>query len=220
MQDSPYKKERQAVADCMARLYQTRLTTTSGGNISLRLPDGCFCITPSRLDKGKLTADLIAIVDAEGHNLTPGLPLSIESEMHRRILLNRPDISVVVHAHPCFATTFTAMKSHAINTRLTAEAFFLLGEPAFAPYHRMGSVALADAVVASLGQKAVVLLENHGVLTVGKTLLEAFDLIEVLEQAAKMTVITDLMGNAGYAVQALGESECDELIDMKSTGKP
>lgn len=66
-----YRGEREAVAAIMSRLYTTRLTTTSGGNISLRLSDNLFCITPSQLDKANLTGDLIAVVTMEGENLTP-----------------------------------------------------------------------------------------------------------------------------------------------------
>ena len=77
-----YYKERDAVATFMRRLYDRQLTTASGGNISLRVSDDEFCITPSSLDKGNLTAELIAIVKFDGTNLTPDLKLSIETEIH------------------------------------------------------------------------------------------------------------------------------------------
>ncbi|MDD3823171.1 MAG: class II aldolase/adducin family protein, partial [Sphaerochaetaceae bacterium] len=128
-----FAPQRAQVAAMMTRLYQCRLTTTSGGNISLRLSEDLFCITPSKLDKANLTGDLIAVVTFSGENLTPHLPLSIESEMHRKALSNRLDISAVVHAHPSYASAFTAMK-RAINTKLLAESWFLLEQPAFASY--------------------------------------------------------------------------------------
>lgn len=211
-----FASERKAVADLMGRLYTCRLTTTSGGNISLRLSDNLFCITPSKLDKANLVGDKIAIVTMDGENLTPDLPLSIESEMHRQVLLTRPDIQAVVHAHPCYASAFTAMK-RPINTRLLAESWFLIEEPAFAPYARMGTVDLAKTVATSLEHANVVLMENHGVLTVGQTLLEAFDLIEVLENSAKMTFITETLASTkvGWETSALDEDRCEELMRMK-----
>ena len=211
-----FASERQAVADLMSRLYTCRLTTTSGGNVSLRLTDNLFCITPSKLDKANLDRDKIALVTMDGENLTPDLPLSIESEMHRRALLARPDMQAVVHAHPCYASAFTAMK-RPINTRLLAESWFLIEEPAFASYARMGTVDLATAVASSLSHANVVLMENHGVLTVGKTLLEAFDLIEVLENSAKMTFITETLAatREGWETSALDENRCEELLRMK-----
>lgn len=211
-----FASERQAVADLMSRLYTCRLTTTSGGNISLRLANDLFCITPSKLDKANLDGDKIAVVTMDGENLTPDLPLSIESEMHRMALLARPDMQAIVHAHPCYASAFTAMK-RPINTKLLAESWFLIEEPAFAPYARMGTVSLAETVASTLANANVVLMENHGVLTVGKTLLEAFDLIEVLENSAKMTFITETLAatKGGWEPSALDEQRCEDLMRMK-----
>ncbi len=211
-----FSEARKQVADLMSRLYTCRLTTTSGGNISLRLTDDLFCITPSQLDKANLTADLIAIVTMDGENLTPHLPLSIESEMHRKALLTRKDMQAIVHAHPSYASAFTAMK-RPVNTRLLAESWFLLEEPAFAPYARMGTVGLADVVAKCLETSNVVLMENHGVLTVGTTLIQAFDLIEVLENSAHMTYITETLAatGKGWETSALDEERCEELLRMK-----
>ncbi len=214
MDISQYDGIRQQVADIMGRLYRTRLTTTSGGNISFRLSDELFCITPSQVDKGNLSADVIAVVGFDGTNYTPHLRLSIEGEMHRRVLSARPDIDAVVHAHPVYASSFTAMKKP-IDTRLLAESFYLLGEPYLAPYKRMGTTDLADSVAEGIMKSDVILMENHGVLTVGKTLLGAFDLIEVLENSAKMTFITEMMKLSGAGISPLDESRCEELIEMK-----
>ena len=90
-----YYEQRKLVADTMTRLYNTRLTTTSGGNISCRINKDLFCITPSSLDKGTLTPDLIAVVTMDGENLTPNLRLSIEGDMHRLILAENPELSAV-----------------------------------------------------------------------------------------------------------------------------
>ncbi|MDY4611792.1 MAG: class II aldolase/adducin family protein [Sphaerochaetaceae bacterium] len=213
-----FEQQRGEVAECMARLYRTGLTTTSGGNISLRLNDELFCITPSALDKSCLTADTVAIVTMDGKNLTPHLKLSIEGEMHRLTLINRPDVDAVVHAHPCYATAFTTIRkpdgSLALNTRLIGESWFVLGEPVLVPYYRMGSEELAQAVSDAAGKCDVLLMENHGVLAVGSTLLKAFDRIEVLENAARMSVITQTMANGGYVVKSLDDAECDVLTAM------
>lgn len=214
MDISLYDGIRQQVADTMSRLYRTRLTTTSGGNISFRLSDDLFCITPSQLDKAGLTGEVIAVVGFDGTNHTPHLKLSIESEMHRRVLMARRDINAVVHAHPVYASSFTAMNKP-INTHLLAESYFLIGEPYLAPYKRMGTSELADSVVEGIQTTRVVLLENHGVLTVGNSLIEAFDLIEVLENSARMTFITEMMKLTGTAISPLDDQRCVELNEMK-----
>ena len=182
-----YYDERATVADFMRRLCEKGLTTSLGGNISLRIGKSIL-ITPAKIDKSRLTPENVGIISVDGINLTPDIELSIETEMHLSVLRNRADISAVIHAHPTIATFFTAL-SIDINTTLTAEAFAVLGYPSKAPYASIGSKELAYSVKEAVIKSNVVLMENHGVLTVGKSLLEAFNRMEVLESTAKMNWI-------------------------------
>jgi L-fuculose-phosphate aldolase len=187
-----YKPERKEVARFMRRLYDHGLTTTSGGNISMRISDNLIVITPSATDKGRMRWPEVAIMTMKGENLTPDLRPSMESGMHISIY-KRKDVRAIVHAHPTFATAFTAMR-RSIDKSLTAEACAILGEPLFVPYALMGTGKLAGIVSKSIEKSDILLLENHGILTTGNTLLQAFDKIEVLENAARMTVIVEVMG--------------------------
>jgi len=184
-----YKKE---VAYFMRRLYNKNLTTTSGGNISLRLDENRLLITPSALDKGRMKSNQIGLLTMRGENKTIPLKPSIESGMHIALYNKRPDIKAIVHAHPPVASSFTALRK-SINCTLTAEARAILGTPKTAPYALMGTALLADIVAESAAGTNVILLENHGIICLGLTLLAAFDRMEVLEAAAKMTLITELL---------------------------
>ncbi len=147
-------------------------------------------ITPSGKDKASLTADDIAEVRiSDGKNLTPDKKLSIESDMHRRIYISRPDVGAVVHSHPTFSCLFAASEE-SINTALVAENWFLLDKVEKVSYALMGSEALAESVAAAAETHDALLLENHGALAVGRTLLSAFDRLESLEQAAKLTYLS------------------------------
>jgi L-fuculose-phosphate aldolase len=188
-----YKKERKEVAHFMKRLYNHGLTTTSGGNISLRLSDDLILITPSATDKGRMKWREVGIVNIFGENLTPHLKPSIETAMHLAIYKKKNEILAIVHAHPVFASLFTAIKAK-INTNLTAEAKAILGDPLFVRYALMGSAALAEVAAENILKSDILLLENHGILTTGVNLLQAFDKIEVLENAAKMTLMTEMTG--------------------------
>ena len=188
-----YKKQRKEVARFMRRLYRQGLTTTSGGNISLKINEDTVLITPSATDKGRMKWKEVGIISILGENLTPDLKPSIESGLHLSIYKKNSEVLAIVHAHPVFASSFTAMK-WPINTGLTAEARAICGEPVFVPYALMGSTELADITAENALEADVLLLENHGILTTGKTLLSAFDKIEVLENAAKMTLIADIKG--------------------------
>ncbi len=191
--DQKYKKERKEVARFMKRLYRLGLTTTSGGNISVRVSEDIIVITPSATDKGRMKWKEVGIMTILGENLTPGLKPSIEYSLHLKIYKKRKDVSAIVHAHPVFASSFTAMKCE-INTSLTAEARAICGAPKFVPYALMGSAELADIVAENSEDADILLLENHGILTTGSDLLKAFDKLEVLENAAKMTLIVEMKG--------------------------
>jgi L-fuculose-phosphate aldolase len=205
------KTLRKEVARFMRRLYNRGLTTASGGNISVRLDKGIF-ITPSALDKGLIRGKQVGMITYDGKNLTPELKPSIESAMHLAIYSMRPDVNAIVHAHPPLATSFTAMKK-SINTSLIAEARAVLGKPVIAPYSLMGTENLA----ATVAQQAfefkpnVILLENHGIICLGKDLLTAFDRMEVLEAAARMTLITSLMND----VKPLNEEQMTEIDKLR-----
>jgi L-fuculose-phosphate aldolase len=188
-----YKSERKEVAGFMRRLYRKGLTTTSGGNISLRVFDDIILLTPSATDKGRMRWKDVGIMSIIGENLTPDLKPSIEFALHLSIYRKNKDVAAVVHAHPVYASSFTAMKCK-INTSLTAEARAICGEPRVIPYALMGTEELAELVSQNAVEADILLLENHGVLTTGATLLQAFDKLEVLENAAKMTLITEMTG--------------------------
>ncbi len=193
MTDPEYKTERKNVAYFMRRLYSRNLTTTSGGNISVRIDSTIIAITPSATDKGRMRWKEVGLLTMEGENLTPELKPSMESFMHLAVYRKDAEIKAIVHAHPVYATSFTAMRS-TVNTSLTAEARAVCGEPVFVPYALMGTIELAELAAGNIGKGNILLLENHGILAAGKNLTEAFDRIEVLENAAKMTLIVEFAG--------------------------
>ncbi len=181
------------VAYYMRRLYKRGLTTTFGGNISLKAKDLYF-VTASQTDKGRMKASDICILDRDGRQIGDILKQSMETEMHLAIYSVRPDIKAVVHAHPPLSSSF-AVSHQSINTKLTAEAWAVLGELAMAEYALMGTKNLAEVVANAARQADVVLMKNHGVLAVGQTLAEAFDRIEVLENAAKIHLLSQWSGS-------------------------
>ncbi len=208
--------ERKEVADIMARLYQRGLTTVSGGNISFRLNEELFCITPSSLDKSCLQPEMIAIVGFDGTNHTPELNLSIESEMHRRLLMCRPDVNAVVHSHPMYCSVFSASDAPcAINTRLTAESYFFIPEAVIVPYALMGTDDLAQRIEDCGRTHEVMLLQNHGALALGKSLVTAFDKMDLLERAAQMTMIYEQMKRNGESMIELNDLQLKEIEGMK-----
>jgi L-fuculose-phosphate aldolase len=205
-----YESQRQAVARFMRRLYQQRLTTTSGGNISVRVSDTQVALTASKHDKGELQAEHVGIMSLDGTNETPNFTPSIEASMHLAIYRMHAHVNAVVHAHPTTASAFCASDAD-INCRLIAESYAILGTPAKLPYACMGTKELAQIVAEGLGQACCVLMANHGVLTVGSSLLEAFDRLEIVEEAAQLTLISRQIGGL-QPLQTTQLREIDQLM--------
>lgn len=202
---------RKEVADFIKRLYANGLTTCSGGNLSSRLDEKHVIITPSALDKGTISPDQIVLITIDGENLTPHLKMSIETEMHLEIYCKNPAVKSVVHAHPTTATSFSACNTE-INVELTGEAYLVVGPLAYVPYMLMGTKELAEAVAEKTKTANAVIMKNHGITTVGPTMLKAYDRMEVLEAAAQMTINLKIMGE----LSALTLDAIQELNDWKS----
>lgn len=207
-------KLKEEIASFMRRLYRQRLTTTSGGNISARWGDYVL-ITPSGTDKGELTADDIGVVNLRGEMMGVKFKPSIENRMHLEIYAGRPDIRAIVHAHPAAAGSYAASDTP-LNTRLLAETYVILGDVAMVGYHCIGSEALAreTAATAAAGSNCM-LMRNHGALALGKSLLEAFDRLEVMEACAQVNL--NIMGPPGKPLELCPESldELDRLTGRK-----
>ena len=110
LSDHQYRKQKKEVAYFMRRLYKKSLTTSLGGNISMKSDNGIVFITPSGIDKGKIKWNQICVLSESGENLTTECKVSIETAMHLAIYKNRPDIKAIVHAHPPVSSTFTALE--------------------------------------------------------------------------------------------------------------
>jgi L-fuculose-phosphate aldolase len=203
-----YKSQKENVARFMRRLYKQKLTSVSGGNVSLRVDDKIL-ITPSQTDKGRIKPEEIGILTIDGKNLTPSLKPSMESKMHLTIYNKNKRVKAIVHAHPVFATSF-GISHKEIKTNLAGEARAVLGVPVFAQYALMGTQQLADAVAKASLSSNVIIMENHGILTTGENLLQAYDRMEVLEASAKMTLITGFLGNR----KELSDEELKDIDDL------
>jgi L-fuculose-phosphate aldolase len=193
---------REELVRTMERIYRYRMTTTSGGNLSIRDDTGDIWITPSRLDKGNLRECDIACVHPDGRRTGAAAPSS-EFPFHRQIYETRPDIRAIVHAHSVALVAFS-MTGEAPDTRLLPQAREVCGEVICAPYALPGSDALAGKIAETFaGGAHCVLLENHGVVTGGADLQEAFQRFETLEFAAQ----TILKASALSTVRFLDETQ-------------
>ncbi len=183
---------RDELMQTMERIYRYRMTTTSGGNLSIR-DGGSVWITPARVDKGNLRREDIVCVAAHGEVSGPHRPSS-ELPFHQAIYEARPDLGGIVHAHPVALVAFS-VAGILPNTRLFPQAREVCGEVGFAPYALPGSRELGENIarVFAAGHNCVV-LENHGVVVGGDSLQQAFQRFETLEFTAQTIMQSRLLG--------------------------
>ncbi|MBV9672972.1 MAG: class II aldolase/adducin family protein [Verrucomicrobia bacterium] len=193
---------RDQIVAIMERIYAHEMTTTSGGNISVRDEGGDVWITPARVDKGNLRRQDIVRIRPTGER--EGLyPPSSEHPFHLSVYEVRPDLHAVIHAHPGAVVSFSIC-GQVPNTRLFPEAWHVCGEAAFARYALPGSLKLGARIADRCGSQArpnCILLENHGVVVGGETLAIAFERFETLEFAAAIILNALLLGEIKYLTE-------------------
>lgn len=214
MRDITHPAER--LVQAMARIYQYRMTTTSGGNLSIRDADGSIWITPARVDKGSLRVEDIVRVLPDGSTEGRHKPSS-EFPFHKQIYDARPDLGAIVHAHPVALVAFSIC-GQAPDTRLFTKAHTVCGEVGFAPYALPGSNLLGEriATVFAAGHDCV-MLENHGVVVGGMDFPDAFRRFETLEFTAKTVIKARALGPVKYLNPeqlAVGEKPVAELEEF------
>ena len=206
---------RDAIMQTMDRIYRYRMTTTSGGNLSIRDDSGDVWISPARIDKGSLTRHDIVCIRPDG--TVDGLHRpSSEYPFHRAIYDARPDITAIVHAHPVALVAFSICRQ-VPNTRLFHQAHFVCGQPGFTPYALPGSSKLGQNIAATFAAGSdCVILENHGVVVGGTSLSHAFQRFEAFEFAGKTVIKGRHLGDVNYLTDAQLEIAQQRNVRLES----
>ena len=159
-----------------------------------------------------MTPSMICKIDMEGNIIkTDGIHKpSSEIKMHLRVYKCRPDVNAVVHAHPMYGTAH-AICGFPLTKQIMPEATIYLGEVPIAPYGMPSTPEIPDAIEPYFSSHDAVLLENHGALSWGGDLLNAYHKMESLEFYAQLSYITQMMGGP----KELPKHEVDRLVDLR-----
>ncbi|MCD0462448.1 class II aldolase/adducin family protein [Roseiconus lacunae] len=206
---------RDEIMRTMDRIYRYRMTTTSGGNISIRDSAGDIWISPARVDKGNLTRSDIVCVHEDG--TTDGRhPPSSEFPFHKAIYDARPDIRSIVHAHPVALVAFSICRKLP-DTRLFHQAHSVCGKVGFAPYACPGSQALGESIAETFSNGCdSVILENHGVVVGGDNLAAAFERFEAFEFAGKTLIKANQLGDVRFLDETQLNQAANRSVDFVS----
>ncbi len=166
-------------------LYNRSLIAGTEGNISVRLDNERILITPSGLPKGHLSAEDLVVIDSEGRQMEGRRAASSEFPMHLRVYSRRPEVNACVHSHAPFATSF-AVAGVQLADNVLPEAVLFLGSIALTEYAPPGTEAVGDSLEPFIDNSTAFLLRNHGVLTIGRDLREAFYRHETVEHYARI----------------------------------
>jgi len=182
------------IIEIINRIYRNGMTTTSGGNLSILDVDGSIWITPKGVDKGSLTSKDIIRVFKDGRHEGIHQPSS-EFPFHLAIYKVRPDIKAIVHAHPPALVSF-AITRKIPDTKIIPKASEICGKVGYAGYVLPGSEHLGE-VISDIFKNGhdTVLMENHGIVAVGNSLMRAFQRLETLDFCARLTLKANTLGN-------------------------
>jgi len=174
-------------------LHNHGLVRGTSGNISAKIPGtDKFLIKPSGARMEALEPGNLILVDLHGNKIGRKAQVSLETPMHAAIYRVRKDVTAVIHTHPPTATAFGIAKTEILPLQI--EMFLLLpnGVP-IVPFEKPGSKALARAVQKSISHYDAIILENHGIVTVGVDIEAACTLNEIVEEAAKIQLSTIIL---------------------------
>ena len=178
---------KQEILDYCLRSMEYDLNFNTQGNISIRVPDeeDRFLITPTDLEYDKMTADDIVLVDSDANVIEGSLEPSSEVTVHLAVYRRRPDVNAIVHTEPIFANVWGAI-GEPITGTLVNMVIYTKGEVPIMPFALSNNSDFGDAMCDVMGDLNAVVWANHGLLTVGDNLRDAFKTSVAVESAAKV----------------------------------
>ncbi len=201
---------KKSIIDAGLRIYDRGYVASNDGNISARIGKKYILITPTGISKGFMRRDDLIIIDFSGKVVKGKGKPSSESLMHLKVYKERPDVNSVCHAHPPYATGFAAA-GISLNRNILPEVIISLGTIPLVSYGTPGTEEFYKPLVPFLKHYDAFLLANHGALTVGKTVMDAYYKMETLEHFAQILFIARNLGN----VKILSDEQTQILISLR-----
>ena len=175
------------------KVYWQKYVAALDGNLSARTPDNTVLITRSSVCKGEVTPADILEIDLNGRIIKGTGKLSTEYKIHLAAYKRRSEVNAVIHAHPVYSTAF-AITGKGFTRPVFPEVVLSLGKVPLCKYATPSTNEVVESMEPHLDYAWAMLLENHGVVTLGKDLDDAFFKLEKLEHAAKTLFVANQLG--------------------------
>ncbi|MCA9099729.1 MAG: class II aldolase/adducin family protein [Planctomycetales bacterium] len=201
---------RKEICEIGDRLYKKGFAAANDGNISYRIGDNEVLCSPTMICKGFMKPDDLCTVDMDGNQLSGRRKRTSEILLHLAIMKERPEIKSVVHCHPPHATAF-AIAREPIPQCVLPEVEVFLGDVPIARYDTPGSQSFADTILPYVKKSNVIILANHGTVSFGETVEQAYWSTEILDSYCRMLMLAKNLGTVNYFT----EGETRELLDLK-----
>jgi len=192
-------------------LYRLGYMPGTSGNLSVRLDDSRLLVTPTGVSKFLLRPADMVIVDLAGKQLNGYRRMTSEVSMHLAVYRQRTDVTAVVHSHPPIATAFACV-GRGLDEMLCQEAVMTLGVVPLATYAATGTEEVAASLTPFIPDHDAILLANHGAVSYGRNLLEAFQKMEIVEHLAHITLVAHQLG----APRTLEHEQIRQLREAKT----
>lgn len=186
---------REAIVAMGKELIERKLVAGSWGNISVKIADGVYVVTPSGRGYANQKPEDIVIVDDACKTLDGELTPSSESKLHTAIYNACPEAKAIIHTHSIYASALAAMREP-VPAIIEDIVQIIGGRVECAEYALPGTQELADNAVKAMNGRKGVLLANHGAVCWGKDLADALMVCEILEKAAQIAIICQSCGGA------------------------
>lgn len=203
---------RKQIVEVGRRIWLRGYIAANDGNITVLLNDNEVLTTPTGVSKGFMTTDMIIKCDRQGNVINKNTKYrpSSELKMHLEVYKERPDVRSVVHAHPTYATSF-AVAGIPLDKCVLPEAIIVIGAVPIAPYGLPSTSEIPDRIRPYIKNSDAILLENHGALTLGSDLFNAYYKMETLEHTASIVWKAIQLGN----LNILSPEERDRLLQLR-----
>ena len=201
---------KEEICDIGRRIYQRGFAVANDGNISYRFDENRIVCTPTGISKGFMKPDDLCIVDMDANQIAGNRKMTSEIRQHITIMKHRCDVQSVVHCHPPHATAF-GMVREAIPQYLMPEAEINLGEVPIAKYTIPGGQEFADAILPFVHQSNIIIQANHGTVSYGPTVEQAYFFVETLDAYCKILLLARTLGSVVYFTK----EEAIDLLELK-----